>query len=217
MKICVLSSGIGRFYGITCQLLKQQLIGVDGADFFAVFWRPLDMNGLDKFTNIFSGQISVYQENQFEFDGLDSVNKYPETNASNVLSMLYGRYLVSKKITDLGLWSKYDLFIYIRPDIAFGQIIGLRDYGGRMDLNDVVVPRNGHHRGGCNDQFCIAKPAAMKYYMDISLCVPQYLDSGIPLHPEILYNHHLSVSQVKARVAPIDNYIFRGEAQFQIG
>jgi hypothetical protein len=216
-RVCVISSGIGRFFKRCSDLFHEQLqqTGVQ-IDFHGLFWEPLDQDGLSHYTKNFR-KSEVHTSPIRLFNPCEiTAQKAPETNVGNFFSMAWGRYLLCRKMIDSGGFNRYDIFIYARPDVCLSKPINIAALKEYLTGYDILVPKNGHHRNGMNDQFCIAN-RQVAAYLSLFEFIPKYINDGVLLHPETMLKHHIATCGVRVAAIQIDSVIFRGETEFQLG
>lgn len=215
-RICLLSSGLDRFYETSTNLLKKQLrVELIPIDFYGLFWEPVDLSKLNSFTNGFQ-KCTVWTSPQRAFENFENVNKAPETNIKNFLSMSWGRYLLFQQMNNYDIWNQYDIFIYCRPDICLNCPLDYNYISSILDKNDLLIPSNGQWRGGVNDQFAVAAQK-MSVYLNLFPQIIKYIGESILFHPETMLMHHLKANDVQWATYPIQNFIFRNEDQFALG
>ena len=82
----------------------------------------------------------------------------------------------------------------------------------------MFVPQSGNWRGGVNDQFAITDFAVMQIYLSLfNHLQDYYVRDRIPLHPELMLQHHLATNQIQVEKLSCDNVIFRSEYKFGVG
>lgn len=215
-RICLISSGLDRFYESNTLLLKKQ-IGVDlvSIDFYGLFWEPVNSLKVNKFLKGFN-KSSVWTAPQRIFEDLGNIYKAPETNTKNFLSMAWGRWLLAQQLHLNEIWDQYEIFIYSRPDICLNSMINYNQILQILEKTDIIVPSNGHHRSGVNDQLAIGG-RKMFTYLSLFPEIIKYIRENILFHPETMLLHHLKVNDIKIATHPISNFIFRSDTQFNLG
>jgi hypothetical protein len=119
---------------------------------------------------------------------------YPETKIENVFRMYCAieRVDALRRDTESEAGERYDLVIRSRSDLFLDVAIDL----SRMLLvseEHLIAPRNGHWRGGLNDQFAIGSSQKMSIYSSVFSRLTTYCASGVIAHPETLLRHHCRV------------------------
>lgn len=116
---------------------------------------------------------------------------YPETKVENVLKMYCAieRVDALRRATEHERRDRYDLVIRSRPDLLLDAAIDLRRLV-RVAEDFLILPRNGHWRGGLSDQFAIGSSLNMSIYSSLFSRLSAYVESGIVAHPETLLRHH---------------------------
>jgi hypothetical protein len=215
-RICLISSGLDRFYESNTLLLKKQL-GLDliPIDFYGLFWEPVNSLKINAFSNGFHTS-TVWTKPQRSFEDFNGINKAPETNTKNFLSMAWGRWLLAQQMKQYEIWDQYDIFIYCRPDVCLNSPINFDELLPILEKFDILVPSNGHHRGGVNDQLAIGGQK-MFTYLNLFSEIANYIGEKILFHPETMLLHHLKVHDVQLAAYPFVNFIFRSDTKFDIG
>ena len=215
-RICVISSGLDRFHEPCTHILKKQ-IGLDKTpiDFYGMFWQPVNDDKLNQYVQGFAN-ATIWTSPQRSFDDIPNAPKPPETNVKNFLSMIWGKYLLGQQMAEHGIWEKYDIFLYCRPDVCFDNVLDLAALQPHLAEYDLFIPTNGQWRGGINDQVCFG---GRKLAVALSLFpeVTRYIQDGVLLHPETMLLHHLTKNGVRLAQFPIQNFIFRSETRFHVG
>ncbi len=216
LRICVISSGLDRFHKPCSDIFKKQ-IGLDShpIDFYGLFWKPVnDAKMADHLEGFRSA--TIWTAPQRTFDDIPNVPKPPETNVKNVLSMLWGKWLLGHHMTLEHVWDKYDLFLYCRPDVCFDNRLNWKLIWESMDNFDLLLTTNGHWRDGVNDQVAIGN-RKLEVYLNLFAEFTNYIGEGVILHPETLLKHHLLRQGIRIAQYPAQNVIFRDETRFHIG
>ena len=215
-RICFISSGFDRFYDTSTRLLKKQ-VGLDltTIDYYGLFWEPVNSLKINEFINGFH-KSTVWTAPQRFFEDLAEINKAPETNIKNFLSMTWGRWLLAQQMNQYEIWDKYEIFIYCRPDVCINSLINFDQLLPMLEKTDILVPLNGHHRGGVNDQLAIGG-RKMFTYLNLFPQIASYINEKILFHPETMLLHHLKIHNVRLAVYPFESYIFRSDINFQLG
>jgi hypothetical protein len=215
-RICVITSGIGRFYDPCTFIVKKQLgLERNSIDFFGLLWEPVNDEQLKSYTNGFR-HSTIWSSPQRQFDDLPDVYKAPETILKNFLSMSWGRWLLFQQMTQNNIWEQYDVFIYCRPDVCFNHSLNFSEMSTLLESHDLLVPSNGHWRGGINDQVAFGG-RELATYLNMFPKIVQYIGDGVLLHPETMLLHHLNLNGVRHFKLPIVNYLFRSESEFSTG
>lgn len=212
----MLSSGLDRIHKPCSDILKNQILypGLP-VDFYGLFWEPWNQEKMEYHTKGFR-QSTLWTAQPRDFSNFEVAFKPPETNVRNFLSMAWGRWLLDRQMTELGLWDQYDIFMYIRPDVCFGNKLFLPSIMHLMDSFDLFMPGNGHWREGINDQVCFGG-RKLSIYLKLFEDIPKYMTEGLIFHPEIMLKHHLIRHGINAAEYPLQNFIFRNESWFHIG
>jgi hypothetical protein len=217
-RICVLTSGNVRVVSPCIEILVKQLGLADNEiDVYAMFWDDCD---LEAARAALPGvrSLTMWTTPRVNFvDDLSAYPKAPETVIPNFLSMTWARTQLRRKLQEGGVFERYDLFVYIRLDTCFGQVL---DYAGMDQLlagHDVLQPLNGHWRDGWSDQFCAARAPAMQAWLGLFEQVKAYLVSGLTLHPESLLRHHMEQQGLKRGLLNLVNFLWRSDRVFQVG
>lgn len=217
-RICVLTSGNVRVIDpCTGILLKQLRAAGNPIDFHAMFWDDCDLDaargalaGLDSLTFWTTPRVNFDED-------LTRFPKPPETVIHNFLSMTWSRLQLRRKLVEEGVFDRYDLFVFVRLDTCYGQVL---DYAGMdqlLESHDVLLPLNGHWNNGWNDQFCATRAHAMHIYLGLFERVRGYLEQGVTLHPETLLRHHMERHGARRGLINLVNYLWRSDTVFRVG
>ena len=217
-RICVLTSGNVRVVSPCTEILARQLGLADNEiDVYAMFWDDCD---LDAARAALPGvrSLTMWTTPRVNFvEDLSAYPKPPETVIHNFLSMTWGRTQLRRKLQEEGVFERYDLFVFIRLDTCFGQVL---DYAGMDQLlagHDVLLPLNGHWNNGWNDQFCATRASAMQTWLGLFEYVKAYLVAGVTLHPETLLRHHMERHGLRRGLLNLVNYLWRSDTVFRVG
>jgi hypothetical protein len=102
----------------------------------------------------------------------------------------------------------YDLVIRSRPDLFLDAAIDLSSM--RIVADEyLIAPRNGHWRGGLNDQFAIGSSQNMSIYSGVFSRLTTYCESGVIAHPETLLRHHCQVQKLSVMYADVQTILVR--------
>lgn len=217
-RICVLTSGNVRVVSPCTEILARQLgLATNEIDVYAMFWDDCD---LDAARAALPGvrSLTMWTTPRVNFvEDLSAYPRPPETVIHNFLSMTWGRTQLRRKLQEEGVFERYDLFVFIRLDTCFGQVL---DYAGMDQLlagHDILLPLNGHWNNGWNDQFCATRAAAMQTWLGLFEHVRAYLVAGVTLHPETLLRHHMERHGLRRGLLNLVNYLWRSDTVFRVG
>lgn len=218
--ICLLMSGRPSLYQSALQLLSKQLRpqGLEKISLFALFWEPISEAHAEELGRTFD-QVQLWSAKGLDFSVIPFARKPDETNSGNFLSMQAGRQLLLEQLMASDQFDprRYDVFCYTRPDVCLNDQLS-SDFLSSIASEMVYVPKNGHWRNGVNDQFVIARFEELKTYLSLySQVSTYYAVDRVPLHPELMLNHHLKVNQITVNKLSCHNVIFRSEMKFAIG
>lgn len=126
----------------------------------------------------------------------------PLGNACNMSSMFYNNMMAFEMVDayqrEHGF--AYDVIIKFRVEIVSSDFMWI-DPG--LAPNTLYVPE-GHDYGGINDQIAYGDAQAMRVYSGVYASMGEYLEQGVPFHPETLLHHHLTVRGASVRRFPFD-------------
>jgi len=116
-----------------------------------------------------------------------------ETKPANVYKMYRAiQYVNRERMAHVRASGQpHDVVVRSRPDLTPDKPVDLAMYA-QVAQACLVLPRNGHWRGGYCDQFAIGNAAQMDHYADMHDQLDSYIQAGQVLHPERLLRHHLS-------------------------
>jgi hypothetical protein len=217
-RICVLTSGNVRVVSPCTEILVKQLGLADHAiDVYAMFWDDCD---LDAARAALPGvrSLTMWTTPRVNFvEDLSAYPKPPETVIHNFLSMTWSRTQLRRKLAQEGVFERYDMFVFIRLDTCFGQVLDHAGMDQLLNAHDVLLPLNGHWNNGWNDQFCAARAGAMRTWLGLFEHVKAYLVEGVTLHPETLLRHHMERHGLKRGLLNLVNYLWRSDTVFRVG
>ena len=225
MRVCILMSGRPSLYQTALRLLKKQLspLGQEELELHALFWNPVSTHHQQELRNVFTVR-NLWAADPADFSAVKFGRKHDETNAGNFLSMLAGRQLLLDQMIANSNFNAahYDYFLYTRPDVCLNDGITTEAFAELLatikEKKSVFVPQSGNWRGGVNDQFAITDFAVMQVYLSLFNHLQEYyVRDRIPLHPELMLQHHLATNQIQVEKLSCDNVIFRSEYKFGIG
>lgn len=217
-RICIVTSGNARVVSPGTEILIKQLaLAGNEIDVYATFWDDCDLEaaraalpGVRSLTMWTTPRVNFVED-------LSAYPKRPETVIHNFLSMTWSRVQLRRKLQEDGAFERYDLFLFVRLDTCFGQVLDYADIDRMLDDHDILMPLNGHWSGGWSDQFCATRAPAMRTYLSLFEHVKAYLVEGVTLHPETLLRHHLERNGLKRGLLNLVNYIWRSDTKFQLG
>jgi hypothetical protein len=225
MQIAVCLSGAERLESEALSHFNRSLPAGSAIDWFCFFWEGGPLSDERAISELIARKLEgrfrrlhVSVGRKFQAGLNFSHQRYPETNAENVMRM----YQAIRRCNDMKLRHetesgfRYDHVIRTRADVRLSSSL---DLGRFMPLTRefVVFPENGHWRGGLNDQFAFASSELMDRYASLIDYIREHCANGCILHPETLLRFHLAKMQVLPILAPIsaqlvrDNYMERGQ------
>ena len=217
-RVCVLTSGNLRVIEpCTGILLKQLRAAGNAIDFHAMFWDDCDL-ALARTTLAELDSLHFWTTPRVEFEGdFTRYPKPPETVVHNFLSMAWCREQLRARLVEEGVFDRYDLFVFVRLDTCYGQVLDFDGMAGALDAHDLLLPLNGHWNNGWNDQFCAARAHAMHVWLGLYGRVREYLEQGVTLHPETLLRHHMERHGARRGLLNLVNYLWRSDVNFRVG
>ena len=217
-RICVLTSGNVRVVSPCTEILVKQLgLAEHAIDVYAMFWDDCDLEaaraalpGVRSLTMWTTPRVNFVED-------LSAFPKPPETVIHNFLSMTWSRTQLRRKLAEEGVFERYDMFVFIRLDTCFGQVLDFAGMDALLCGHDVLLPLNGHWNNGWNDQFCATRASAMQAWLGLFEHVKAYLVAGVMLHPETLLRHHMERHGLRRGLLNLVNYLWRSDTVFRVG
>jgi len=205
MKIAIMYSGLLSFDLDKLLSHKKHIIDLYDTDIYlsTYFYQDNDLKILDqlhKFFNFCAVNIESFSTLEPLFVEQSKAAKYiyHETKPINVLSMFYKIYQSYNTILKT---KKYDIIIRHRLDTRLDQDLIL-------DTNDQVnIPCNGDHHGGILDLFAYGNKNIMQQYCYLYQYIVDYLNHGVPLHPETLLRFHCEVNKIPINRFKLNLYL----------
>jgi hypothetical protein len=217
-RICVITNGNVRVVSPCTEILVRQLgLAANGIDVYAMFWDDADLE-LARSALPGARSLTLWTTPRVNFtDDLTMYPKPPETVIHNFLSMAWSRLQLRRKLLEEGVFERYDLFVLVRLDTCFGQVLDFAEMDRLLEQHDVLLPLNGHWNNGWNDQFCAARAPAMQTHLGLFDHVKAYLVQGVTLHPETLLRHHMERHGARRGLLNLVNYLWRSDTVFRVG
>jgi hypothetical protein len=206
MKIAILFSGRIFRFGNHYNNIMENIVQGHDADFFLSHSPELDED-LESFCEMYK-PVATSNDPIPEFD-FTQYPVFPEftTNRRNIISMLYNRVRVFNllethmKINNI----EYDFIVSYRLDLfSYNKL----DY--KIEPNILYIPEGSDHCGGINDQVAYGTYEPMKIYMHTFNNIYNILDSGCPIHPELINKENLLLHNINIQRVPFDYEIIRG-------
>lgn len=216
MKIALQYCGLPRWTKavVESQFNKLMIPADAQLDVFCAFWRVdnVDYGKLSQEASAIFGKPPVVMH---VIDGYmpavpANVLRFAEVRPENVYKMYRAIAYVNQVRADYARQQglAYDIVIRSRTDIMLDRPLPLTKLVG-VAQHCIVLPSNGHWRGGLNDQFAIAKPSDMDYYSGTHDNLDTYLATGAPLHPEQMLRRHLEAGGISSVFGDFSTELYR--------
>lgn len=223
MRLALCLSGLPRF---EADCIEQQLRACAGAlqiDIFAHFWEADEAAAeaaraeLARRVGQAAEIVAVSFAAPYQHPRAVQAMTYPETKLANVFSMYRGIALADALVRahEHGQRCRYDAVIRSRTDIFLDRPLDLPRLARVLD-EFVVLPRNGHWRGGLCDQWALGSSMRMAGYAHLFARLEPYLEAGVIAHPETLLRHHLERLSQPVMLADTQTILVR-DGQARIG
>ncbi len=196
MKVALLLSGALRDGYLNYDLLHKNLLSKYDVDIFISYSYdsteldvPIDTE-LHEFYKPKMIRYMAYPNHLYE-----SINKcleyecLPDVRIDNFVKMLNGL----KEVNMLKcVWEdlnnfKYDIVIRNRFDLQILEQINLK-----LPINSIYIPIGWDNMDGYNDLFAYGDSKSMDYYCSLYDNLINYLNMGVPIHPEYILKFHLN-------------------------
>lgn len=199
MNIALLYCGLPRWDRAVMQTQASLLRRPKGArlEVFLAMWRVPNFNyaALDNdVLEIFGVQPTIsHLIDGYEPQIPDGAAWPQETRPGNVYKMYRAiQYVNQQRVRHATTTGRdHDVVVRSRPDLLPDRPVDLGVYA-QVTQACIVLPSNGHWRGGFCDQFAIGNPTQMNHYADMHDQLDAYVAAGQVLHPERLLRHHLA-------------------------
>jgi hypothetical protein len=216
MRVAVCISGAPRLTGNALTYFARSLPEGVEIDYFGYFWEgdytdEAELKAaLEAKMERRTGDVFVRIGRGFVPDLNFQHTVYPETNRENLMRM----YAAIRRANDMKIVRElegrftYDVVVRHRADVATATEL---DFAKLVKICEdfIVVPDNGHFRGGLNDQFAMSSSRNMDVYSQVFDYIKQHCLNGCILHPESLLRFHLMRMRQIPIQAPLNTAIVR--------
>lgn len=217
MRVALCLSGAPRLEDNCLENQLRAFHGVTSIDIYVYMWNTHPEGGdalLVKLRQQLGGlaniAAAVFEPEYQHPTPLGDITTYPETKIENVLKMYCAieRADGLRQAAEYERRDRYDLVIRSRSDLLLDTAIDLRRLV-RVADEYLIVPRNGHYRGGLNDQFAVGSSLNMAVYSSLFSRLMAYVNSGIVAHPETLLRHHCRAQNLPIMLADTQTVLLR--------
>lgn len=216
MKAAILFSGAARLGSDCIESMLSSLVGLTHVDMFFYCWEAEGVNEdaiRSKLLPVMDrrfGVLNIQLVPEYQHTSKANYVVFPETKIQNVFRMykgIHGCDLMRRKQEFIEK-IRYDVIIRTRSDVKLDSVINLRDYSKVLD-DFLVLPKNGHWRGGYCDQFAIGSSLLMSVYSSVIDYIEAYAAAGLVVHPETILKHHCRQHAVKVLYGDFQTIIVR--------
>lgn len=216
MKVALCLSGAPRLEDSCVENQLRAFHGATSIDVFVYMWNTYpegDEAFLDKLRQRLGSEATIANAvfaPEYQHPTQLSAITYPETKIENVLKMYCAieRVDALRRATEYERRDRYDLVIRSRTDLLLDTAIDLRRLA-RVAEDHLIVPRNGHWRGGLSDQFAVSSAMNMTIYASLFSRLNAYVESGVIAHPETLLRHHCRAQNLPIMLADTQTVLMR--------
>lgn len=216
MKAAIQISGAARIENDCIESLLTSLVGFTRIDLFFYCWQSESVSEdaiatkLKPVMDHRFGVVKIELVPEYQHNSKMNYVVFPETKIQNVFKMYKGIQGcdVLRRKQEFSEKIRYDVVVRARTDIKLDGVVNLRELSKVTD-DFVLLPKNGHWRGGFCDQFAIGNSLLMSIYSSVFDFIDTYAASGMVVHPETVLKHHCRQHSLKVLFGDFQTVIVR--------